>query len=57
MDRGANGRIAGSDTQVITPSPSDRMIDLSGVDDHTVRNLRIVSAGAHVHTDKGPVRG
>ena len=55
VDRGANGGIAGSDTRVIAPSPSDRMIDLSGVDDHTVRNLRIVSAGAHVHTDKGPV--
>ena len=32
-----------------------RTIDLSGIDDHTVRNLAIVTAGGVVKTDKGDV--
>ena len=40
VDRGANGGIAGSDSRVI--QRTGRYINLSGVDDHTVRNLEIV---------------
>ena len=32
-----------------------RTINLSGIDDHTVRNLTIVTAGGVVRTHKGDV--
>ena len=53
VDRGANGGIAGLDSRVI--QRTGRYIDLSGVDDHTVRNLEIVTAGATVDTHMGPI--
>ncbi len=53
VDRGANGGIAGRDTRVM--HETTQTIDLSGVDDHTVRNLRIVTAGAVVKTQHGDV--
>ncbi len=53
VDRGANGGIAGKDTRVM--DKTTRTIDLSGVDDHTVRNLEIVTAGAVVRTQLGEV--
>ena len=34
---------------------TDRFIDLSGVDDHTVRNLEVVTAGATARSNKGCV--
>jgi hypothetical protein len=46
VDRGANGGIAGSDTSVI--SRSGKKIDLCGVNNHTIRNLKIGTAGAVV---------
>ncbi len=51
IDRGANGGIAGTDTRVV--STTGRTIDLSGIDDHTVRNLPIVTAGGVVRSNKG----
>ena len=53
IDRGANGCIAGRDMRVI--EKTDRTIDLSGLDDHTVRNLNIVSVGAVVRTQLGEI--
>ena len=53
VDRGANGGIAGRDTRVM--HETTQTIDLSGVDDHTVRNLTIVTAGAVVKTQHGDV--
>ena len=49
VDRGANGGIAGRDTRVI--EPLEDWIDLSGIDNHTVRNLRLVQAGGVVSSD------
>jgi hypothetical protein len=46
IDRGANGSIARRDMRVI--ARTDRSIDLSGIDDHTVRNLTLVTAGGGV---------
>ena len=34
---------------------SDKKIDLSGIDDHTVRDLPLVTAGAVVRKDRGDV--
>jgi hypothetical protein len=53
IDRGANGCIAGRDMKVI--ETTDRTIDLSGIDDHTVRNLAIVTAGGVVRTGQGEI--
>lgn len=33
----------------------DRKIDLSGIDDHTVRDLPLVTAGAVVRSDRGDI--
>ena len=46
VDRGANGGISGNDSQVIWRT--ETYIDLSGVDDHTIRNLELVTAGGVV---------
>jgi hypothetical protein len=53
VDQGANGGIAGSDTSIILRS--GKRIDLCGVDNHTIRNLEIGTAGAVVKTTKGEV--
>ena len=53
IDRGANGSIAGSDMKVI--SRTEKTIDLSGIDDHTVRNVPLVTAGGVVATPQGDV--
>jgi hypothetical protein len=53
IDRGANGCIAGRDMKVI--ETTGKTIDLSGIDDHTVRNLRVVTAGGVTRTPQGEV--
>ncbi len=53
VDRGANGGIAGQDTRVL--ATMDRSIDLSGIDDHTVRNLPLVTAGGVVRSNRGDI--
>jgi hypothetical protein len=53
LDRGANGTIIGSDMRIIETTM--KVVDLSGVDDHTVNNLRIVQAGAVTRTQWGEV--
>ena len=52
VDRGANGGIAGNDTRVI--EKTDVYIDLCGIDEHTVSNLQIVTAGAVVQDKLKP---
>ena len=55
VDRGANGGIAGSDTRIIDPELEQGSIDLCGIDNHTVRNLRIVTVGAVAKSNWGEV--
>lgn len=55
MDRGANGGIAGSDMRVLIPT--GRYIDLSGIDDHTVGNLELVTATAVMRSQRGEFIG
>jgi len=43
VDRGANGGIAGSDVRVI--ARMDRVVDVTGIDNHQMVNLLIVTAG------------
>ena len=51
VDRGANGGLAGSDVRVI--SKTDRLVDVSGLDNHEMTNLHIVTAGGVVSTQRG----
>ena len=54
MDRGANGCIIGDDMRVIHKLPNG-YVHLTGIDDHTVSDLPLVTAGAYVNTSLGPV--
>ena len=53
VDRGANGGLAGSDVRIIETTP--RKVDISGIDNHEVTGLDIVTAAGYVETQKGPV--
>jgi hypothetical protein len=53
IDRGANGGLAGEDVRII--ERSDRTADVSGINDHTIRGLPIVTAAGVVSTHIGPV--
>ena len=53
VDRGANGCITGSDMTVI--EISDNSIDLSGIDDQTIRNLKLVKAGGVTKSSHGDI--
>ena len=52
IDRGANGGIAGNDTRFL--AKSDRLIDVTGIDDHQMTDLRIGTAAGKVITQRGP---
>ena len=52
VDRGANGGIAGRDMSIV--SKSDRTIDLTGLEDHTVGQLHIVHAACVMEAHNGP---
>ena len=54
-DRGANGGLAGSDVRIISRSESPRQVDVSGIDNHQLTNLPIVSVGGVVQSQRGPV--
>ena len=56
VDRGANGGIAGSDTSILGRLDSyPRTISLCGIDNHTVRDLRIINAATVTKSHCGPV--
>ena len=52
VDRGANGGIAGNTLRII--SQSDRSVDINGIDNHQMKNLRVVTAGGVIETQRGP---
>ena len=51
MDGGANGGLAGEDTKVL--NRTGRKVDISGIDDHQVTGLDIVTAAGLVETQNG----
>ncbi len=53
VDRGANGGVAGSDVRVMYYT--DRKVDISGIDNHEVKDLKIATVGGVVQTQHGPV--
>ena len=54
MDRGANGCIIGDDMREIDHHQHQR-VNLNGLDDHTVQDLRLIIAGSTVKTNRGPI--
>jgi hypothetical protein len=55
MDRGANGGLAGSDVKVI--NYTGRHVDVRGIDEHQIVDIPIVTAGAVMDSQRGPVIG
>ena len=55
VDRGANGGLAGSDMHVIYKT--HRKIDISGIDNHEVNGLDVVTAATLLNTSLGKVIG
>jgi hypothetical protein len=53
INRGADGDIMGNDCRII--ARTGKYIDLCCVDDHAVSNLELVTAGAKVITQNGPI--
>ena len=53
MDRGANGCIIGSDMSIV--DRTNKYIDLTGIEDHTVRELNIVNAACVAVSHLGPI--
>ena len=53
IDGGANGGIAGNHASKV--AGTGIYIDLCGVDDHTVSNLELITAGAVVESQVGPI--
>ena len=53
IDRGANGGVAGADIYVI--EMTHRAVNVQGVSDHQVTDLKIVIAGSVVQSQHGPV--
>ena len=55
IDRGANGGIAGDDLRLI--NRTGRQVDIQGIDNHQLVDIPIVTAGAVLNTQRGPVIG
>ena len=55
VDRGANGGIIGELDAKITAVDPNRHIDITGIDNHQARGLRIVTACALVRSQRGDV--
>ena len=53
IDRGANGGMAGEGMKII--AVTDRKVDVSGIDNHELTGLKIVTAGGVVKSQRGEV--
>ena len=53
IDRGANGGIAGDNVRIITTT--DRRVNVSGIDNHQLQDLKIVTAGGVCSSNQGEV--
>ena len=55
VDRGANGSVLGDDVRVIYKSKCK--VDIMGIDQHTMNDIHICTAGGIIQTQHGPVIG
>ena len=53
IDRGANGGVAGNDVRVI--ARTTKTVDVQGIDNHQITDIPIITAGALINTQRGPV--
>jgi hypothetical protein len=53
VDRGANGGLAGSDVTVL--HKTGRSANITGINEHTLSNLDIVTAAGLVESQRGPI--
>ena len=53
IDRGANGGVSRDDVRIIFPT--NRTVDIKGIDNHHVNNIGIGTVGGIVQTQDGPV--
>ena len=54
VDRGSNGGLAGNDTRVIAFHPH-RKVDIQGIDNHRLNDVRVADVGAVVNTPQGEI--
>ena len=57
VDRGANGGFAGEDVRVLEYCYPNRMADVAGIEDHTIKDLRIGTVAGLIQTQRGPIIG
>lgn len=55
VDRGANGGVAGNDVRVIARNPDTHMVNIQGIDNHTVNDIHVGTVGGVISTNKGSV--
>jgi hypothetical protein len=55
VDRGANGIVAGEDCVWMGSPVVERKVNISGIDNHQMNNIRIGTVGARMMTNRGPV--
>jgi hypothetical protein len=55
VDRGANGGLAGHNMRSI--SETDRKVDITGINDHQMTDLKIITAGAVIPSQRGEILG
>ena len=53
VDRGANGGILGNDVRITQQHP--RTVDVTGIDNHQLQNLKLCDAVGKTMSQKGPV--
>jgi hypothetical protein len=56
VDRGANGGLTGSDMRVVA-THEGRTLNITGIDNHQLVKIPIVTTGAYMTSNKGPVIG
>jgi hypothetical protein len=56
VDCGANGGLAGSNMRVVATNEG-RTVNITGIDNHQMVKIPIVTAGAYMTSNKGPVIG
>ena len=55
IDRGANGGVAGSDVRIVDLYPPSKSVDIQGIDNHRVTDMRLGTVGGVINSQKGPV--
>ena len=55
IDRGANGGVAGEDVRIVDQHTPFKTVDIQGIDDHQITNVRLGTVGAVVPSQRGDV--